>query len=229
MRVPAQQVTTLTFFRFDSLFGRFWAFMAMGIAPFLLARAKGPVFYKLLGTGGSNGFGARPDFSTYALLFVWEDSATAARFFEHNGVWRAYQKRGQETHTFYLNNIMAHGWWSGQQPFVSAAPFDPAAPIAVITRATIRWSRLWSFWRNVAPVSRSMEGQPGLLFAKGIGELPWIQQATFSVWASGKQMTDYAYQSALHAQVIRTTREKGWYQEELFARFALITTKAADH
>ncbi len=214
-----KQLTTLTFFRFNSFWTRVVAFMAMGVVPLGLHFAKGPIFYKLLGTGGSNGFGARPDFSTYALLFVWKSTPEADRFFDSSRLWRFYQRWGGPGETFRLHNIMAHGLWSGRQPFNSAAAFDAAAPVAVITRATIRWRHVWSFWTRVAPVSRSMEGQPGLLFAKGIGELPWIQQATFSLWASGQQMMHYAYHNPLHAEVIQKTRAKGWYKEELFARF----------
>ena len=32
-------------------------------------------------------------------------------------------------------------------------------------------------------------------------------------------MQTYAYQGQFHSQVVRKTRELGWYKEELFARF----------
>jgi hypothetical protein len=58
-----------------------------------------------------------------------------------------------------------------------------------------------------------------LIFAKGIGELPIVQQATFSLWRSKQEMTAYAYRDKHHTEVIKKTRELGWYKEELFAQF----------
>jgi hypothetical protein len=215
----ATPITTITFFEFKGFFAKFWAFSRMGIVPFQWARLRQPVFFKLLGTGSNNGFAARPDFSKYGLLAVWDSEATARVFFANNPVFQSYLRRSVSHRVIFLHNTMSHGYWSGQQPFVKTTDFDPNAPVAVLTRATIRTRRLFQFWRRVAPVSRSMEGQQGLLFAVGIGELPWIQQATFSLWASGKQMMDYAYKGALHSDVIKKTREMGWYKEEMFARF----------
>ncbi|MCB0555957.1 MAG: hypothetical protein KDD02_20595, partial [Phaeodactylibacter sp.] len=44
-------------------------------------------------------------------------------------------------------------------------------------------------------------------------------QATFSLWENSQFMKQYAYQSPQHQEVIRRTRQLGWYKEELFARF----------
>jgi hypothetical protein len=213
------QVTTFSFFHFDRVPARLWAFAQMGLAPRRLRGTEGLQFCKLLGTGGENGFSAKPDFSTYSLLAVWDDEAKAQQFFDGHPVFRAYCRQSVAGKTYFLHNTLAHGLWDGQQPFVAATAFDPAAPVAVLTRATIRTRYLFHFWRQVPPVSRSMADKPGLRFAKGVGELPWIQQATFSIWDSGQHMMQYAYQSPLHREVIRQTRELGWYKEELFARF----------
>lgn len=67
-----------------------------------------------------------------------------------------------------------------------------------------------------------MYAHPGLIFSVGIGELPLIQQATFSIWENIEAMTDYAYKSPQHKKVIQMTQKINWYKEELFARF-LIT------
>jgi len=37
-------------------------------------------------------------------------------------------------------------------------------------------------------------------------------------------MKDYAYKSHDHSDVIKLTRERQWYSEELFARFEIIET-----
>ncbi|NJN33402.1 MAG: hypothetical protein HC817_03255 [Saprospiraceae bacterium] len=41
-------------------------------------------------------------------------------------------------------------------------------------------------------------------------------------------MMDYAYKSPHHAEVVRKTRELGWYSEELFARFRVVDTEGSD-
>ncbi len=191
----------------------------MGLAPGRLRNVVGLQFCKLMGTGAGNGFSAKPDFSTYSLLAVWDNEEQARQFLAGHPVFKAYCHKSVSKETYFLHNTMAHGRWDGQEPFTATQPFDPTAPVAVLTRATIRWRYLAQFWRQTPPVSRSMEDKPGLRFAKGVGELPWIQQATFSLWDSGRQMMDYAYRSPLHSDVIRQTRALGWYKEELFARF----------
>jgi len=56
----------------------------------------------------------------------------------------------------------------------------------------------------------------------GIGENPFLDQATFSIWESPEAMKKYAYQSFDHSDVIKLTRDRKWYSEELFARFAIL-------
>jgi hypothetical protein len=63
------------------------------------------------------------------------------------------------------------------------------------------------------------------LLRLGIGEAPIGLQGTFSVWRSNADITDFAYRRAAHADVIRKTRERHWYAEELFARFAVIASE----
>jgi hypothetical protein len=212
-----QQVTTITLFRFDHWRYAGWAFAQMGLAPRRLAGAS--PFFKLLGTGGGNGFSAKPNFSVYSMLAVWPREELAWQFFANNPVFNAYADRASTHQTFFLQNTMAHGLWDGQQPFEASTTFDPNAMTAVITRATIRTNQLRRFWNGVPGTSADVHQQEGLLFATGVGELPWIQQATFSVWATGRDMMRYAYKGEEHRKVIEQTRALGWYKEELFARF----------
>lgn len=217
--MDSRQITTVTFFCFSGFRRRFWAFSQMGLAPRRLAGISGLTFCKLLGSGGANGFGLRPNWSLYGMLQVWENEAAARDFFRENPVFAAYRRQSIAAQTVFLRTTMAHGLWEAKMPFVAEAPFDPDVPVAVLTRATIRSRHLWRFWSRVPAVSRDVEGKPGLIFAVGIGELPLIQQATFSLWQSGRQMMDFAYKRPRHAAVIKQTRDLGWYREELFARF----------
>jgi len=212
-------LTTVSLFRFSGLADCFWALSRMGIAPLQMKGTPGLTFFKMLGSGDANGFSIRPNWRQYGLLCVWENEDFAKRFFQENTVFQDYKKRATVWQTAFLKPTMFHGSWDGANPFTSAAEFDPALPVAVLTRATIKKRYLWRFWRQVPRVSADVEDRPGLLFAVGVGELPLIQQATFSLWQSGKAMLDYAYRRNDHSAVIKKTRELGWYSEEMFVRF----------
>ncbi len=69
-------------------------------------------------------------------------------------------------------------------------------------------------------VSGQLEDQSGLAFSIGIGEYPWLMQATFSIWEDYQSLQNYAYKSRHHSEVVKKTRELGWYAEELFANFS---------
>ena len=60
-------------------------------------------------------------------------------------------------------------------------------------------------------------------FFKGIGELPFIQQATFSIWDSEKHINRFAYENVNHKKIVDKTRKQKWYSEDLFARFHIIS------
>ena len=218
-------MTTLTLFRFATPSARIWALSQMGLAPRRMQGVAGLRFFKLLGSGAANGFGIKPNFGVYGLLGVWDDDLAFERFWGQHPVAQGYQRKACAWQTVFLNTSMVHGQWDGTCPFEPTATFDPRMPVAVLTRATIYPRHVLRFWRFVAPVSADVEGRPGLRFAVGVGELPLIQQATFSLWDSGKQMLDYAYRRAHHAAVIQKTRELGWYKEEMFARFVPYRTE----
>ncbi len=213
------QIVTITFFRFEGFKNRFWAFRQMGLSPFLLKNITGLQFAKMLGSGGGNGFSSSPNWGVYGLLAVWKSEDFAQQFFATHFLFRKYLNQSSEHWTVFLRTVMAHGQWDGKAPFqITESPNDEQL-VAVLTRATIRTQHLWRFWQFVPPVSRSVEHREGLLFSVGIGELPIIQQATFSLWKNSHYMKAYAYKSPHHSEVVKKTRELGWYKEELFARF----------
>ena len=75
--------------------------------------------------------------------------------------------------------------------------------------------------------SKAIENATGVEFFKGIGEWPFIQQATISIWDNFDSVNKFAYDNKSHSDIIKTTRQKKWYKEDLFSRFYLIsdTTK----
>lgn len=225
--MPGSQITTISFFRYEGARQRWWAFKQMGLAPDLLKNITGLQFGKMLGSGGSSGFSVLPNLSVYGLLCVWDDESKAQDFFSKHPIFQAYCEHSAEQWTVFMRTTMVHGQWDGLEPFQITANFDEYQLVGVITRATIRTRHLWRFWRFVPAVSRSVGNREGMLFSIGIGELPIVQQATFSLWENSKLMKAYAYQSRYHKEVVKRTRELGWYSEELFARFLPYATEGS--
>jgi hypothetical protein len=216
------QIVTITFFRFSGGRNKFWAFKMMQLAhDQVAAQAEGLTFYKLLGSGGVDGFSWKPNFGVYGLLCVWEKMEDALQFFGSSPVFIEYVGRSKEYFTTYMQAIKSHGQWSGQNPFQEQVNSQDGK-IAIITRATIRAGKLAYFWLKVRGVSKTLTQYSGRQFSIGIGEWPLIQQATFSIWDSYEKMAEYAYKNPMHKKVIQLTREKNWYKEELFARFRPI-------
>lgn len=213
-------MVTFTLFRLNGWKNRWWAFRQMGLYPPILSTTDGLVFSKMVGSGAGNGFSILPNLGLYGLIAVWDNASSAQRFFENDATFQEFSQRGTYQ-TFYLHTLRTHGSWDGSNPFPETAEMlDKNEPIAVITRASINRKKLWQFWRYVPPVSASVKNfQQDLLIAVGIGELPLIQQATFSIWRNAEAMRRYAYQSPLHEDVVRQTHKRGWYTESLFARF----------
>ncbi len=214
-------ITTLTFFRFQSLQDKTWAFGQMQFAHAPLQKVSGLSFYKLMGSGKEPGFSPYPDWGVYALLGGWENEAAAVDFFTRHSLYQRYKNHSQEQWTLFLKTRQAKGLWSGGNPFSPATDLDEGNPFyAVITRATIRWQRLIDFWRYVPTSQRPIEkGVEGLIYTKGIGEVPLLQMATFSIWTSFDALKKFAYQSREHQVAIDKTRQLDWYSEEMFARF----------
>ncbi|MEO1254704.1 MAG: DUF3291 domain-containing protein [Bacteroidota bacterium] len=214
------QITTITFFRYHGLKSKLWAFGMMQFAHNRLAGVDGLAFYKLLGTGKGQGFNPLPDWSTYALLQVWENEDHANSFFENSSLFRNYKKNSIEHWTIFMFNISAQGEWGGKNPFIQSDQLLPnREAIAVITRATIRKKMLVKFWRYVPTSEKPLSGNTGLLYKKGIGEAPLVQMATFSIWKDKSSLMEFAYRSKEHNEAIKKTKELNWYKEELFSRF----------
>ncbi len=216
-------LTTLTLLHYPNR-RRAWALLQMAFAVPLLKRTHGLRFWKLLGSGHGSGFSLQPNWSRYGLLAVWEEGEAARSFFAQSALAQKYRGHADEIWTVYMLPLQAHGAWSGVNPFLPLATITANGPIAVLTRATIRLNRLRAFWREVPNTSRVLENAEGRLASIGIGEAPFVRQATFSLWRSEAEMQTFAYRGD-HQRVIRRTREERWYREELFARFVPIASE----
>lgn len=214
------QITTLTFFRYGPLKERAWGFTMMQFAHKHLKTIPGCTFYKLMGSGKGAGFSPFPDWSVYSLLQVWENESRAEEFFETSDLMQRYNRHSKQRWTLFLKNISARGLWSGKQPFISSPELDAENPLmAVITRASIKPAHLIRFWQYVPTSEKPLSGAQGLIYTKGIGEVPVTQMATFSIWENAEELNKFAYKSREHAGAIQRTRTYDWYKEEMFSRF----------
>lgn len=195
----------------------------MRTTPPHLRTVPGLLFGRLLGSGVN--FGLTPNLRRYGLLAEWASAADAQRFLTADPLLRQWAARGWTGHTTWLQAVQAHGAWDGEAPFrpgPGTSPLLPDEPVAILTRAAIRWQRLWAFWRAVPAASRAVAGADGLRFSIGLGELPLVRQATLSIWDTPGQMQRFAYHAPAHRAVIQRTRAAGWYAEELFVRFRVL-------
>lgn len=212
------QTVSLSFFRFSSPLTRVWALSMMAWARGPLARTQDIGFWKLCGSGKGEGFTPRLAPDVFAILATWPDAETARARVADAPIFRRYRKRADEAWTVFLTPTSTRGNWSGQEPFV----VQPAAegPLAALTRATIKPGILGRFWGRVPDISAIIGTDPNVAFKIGIGEIPMLQQVTFSIWPSKAAMDAFA-RTGPHAQAIRAVRDEGWFKEELYARFVV--------
>lgn len=225
---PSQnnQCVLVSFFHFRER-GRGWAFRQMGLMHRWMKAYPKMGFYRLLGTGGGSGYSFRPNFRLYAILTVWDDPSQAADFLQSDIVAK-YTARSAEQLHLLLRSLSARGQWLGMVPFRAQEPLEGPQWMAVITRARLKWWFMLPFWRRVSGVSKSQEAFPGQLFSQGIGALPWIEQATFSIWASEQEMMNFAHlQNEIHQDAIRVTRRLKGFREEIYARFQLLDARGS--
>ena len=193
------------------------AILAMGFDRFFLISDKNVSFHKSLGTGKGETF--TPS-DANALQWGLIASVEDIEKFDSSFVVRRWSRISRSEFRAVLEPISSHGQWAGKEPFVATAK-DWDGQVAAITRARIKWSQNFRFWRSVPPVTISLKSAPGLVAAIGIGEAPVGLQGTFSLWESAAAIRDFAYKGAAHQKAIADTSAYKWYSEELFARFAV--------
>ena len=214
-----QAFTAITFFQFPKR-NRFWALKQMRHGNQKLKQINGISFSKLMGSGRGAGFSILPDFNTYAMLTVFRSSDAFAELIESQ-IWQNYKEKSNTSFTVLLNPLNVNGTWNHQQPF--EPHHEPSTALrAVITRASIKKSKLIQFWRQVPATSKAIDQAKRRIFSIGVGELPLIEQATFSMWEDTNAIRAFAYQNHAHKKAVRDTHKINWYSEEMFARFSPV-------
>ncbi|MBL6626616.1 MAG: hypothetical protein ISP50_00775 [Cryomorphaceae bacterium] len=214
---------SVRFMTFSGWRARWRAFGAMGISLRQGVAAPGMCFGKMLGSGAGQGFSIWPDWGTYAWFTVWEDPESAEAFWSNDPMFQDLLGYATSVYGWEARPLRGHGTWNGQQPFAfPEAGVRTAGSVAVLTRASISRKQALRFWWNVPRASRGVQDQPGLRYAKGVGEYPLVEQATMSVWNSADELDAFAYRSRQHAPMVQKTRKHQWYSEEMFIRMEVL-------
>ncbi|MFZ8962375.1 MAG: hypothetical protein ACO2YM_02730 [Schleiferiaceae bacterium] len=214
---------SVRFMTFSGWRARWRAFGAMGISLRQGMAAPGLCFGKMLGSGAGQGFSIWPDWGTYAWFTVWENPESAEAFWSNDPMFQDLLGYATSVYGWEARPLRGHGTWNGQQPFAfPEAGVRTAGSVAVLTRASIARKQALRFWWNVPRASRGVQDQPGLRYAKGVGEYPLVEQATMSVWNSADELDAFAYRSRQHAPMVQKTRKHQWYSEEMFIRMEVL-------
>jgi len=216
------QCVTLSFFRFDRLRDKLWAFAMMGGARLPMAKIPDIGFWKLCGSGTGEGFTPVPNTSVYAILACWPSEEIAQARTKDERLFKRYQARASEHYTVFLSTISSRGAWSGDGPFEIQETTQSQGPLAALTRATIKPKIAMQFWKRVPDISDVIGRDPNVAFKIGIGEVPLLHQVTFSIWPDAGTMANFARKDGPHARAIRAVRDGAWFKEELYARFNVL-------
>ena len=215
-----KQIVAISFFRFEGVFQKLWAFSQMGFARKKLKKIKQISFFKLFGSGIGEGFTPYPNTSVYAILSVWNNLGEAENNIEEREIYENYRTHSIENWTVFLSPISSKGYWDKTNPFKpNKNKFKKKDHIlAALTRATIKPKIMLKFWSKVPAISKVIGNDKNVLFKMGLGEIPWFHQVTFSIWPNAKTMADFARKDGPHAKAIKSVREGNWFSEELYAR-----------
>ena len=208
-----------------------WGLLQLMRGPFIVPRARGMQWRKVLGSGHQGGFGLRPGLNRLGLFCAFSSEALARDWLANDPEPERWRGRAREFLCLILEPTSSRGSWSGHALAAQAdtrAPADPdspsaraAQPIASLTRASIRPGKAARFWSLSPAAEASLASAPGCMLAVGLGEAPLLRQATFSLWRDQASMDAYARTGA-HQQAIREAYSQGFFSESMFVRFRVI-------
>ena len=207
---------------------RAWGWLRLAQGAAFLKETPGLLFAKVMGSGQNGGFSLRPSSSHQGLVCMFESQHQAEQFIEGPLV-QAYRDRARECWVGLLDITSARGAWDRQSwgvtpPSCLHHPVDETAPMAALTRASIRPAKAMAFWRKAPASQASLDQAPGCLLAMGLGEAPLIRQCTFSVWRDTSSMLNFAQQGANH-QAIQAAYKQDFFSESMFVRMRILSMR----
>ncbi len=196
-----------------------WTRIIKGPNPWLAI--DGVRFAKVLGSGYEGGFGLKPSSSRQGLFLVFHTALAAQDFLTHSEALQAYRERTRELCVVHMRTFSCRGSWDGTALDVTrSAPAQ--GPIAALTRASIQVRKASAFWQHAPPSQNALERVQGVQLAVGLGEAPFLRQATFTVWDSVAAMDAYA-RSGPHLEAIKAAAQHQYFSESMFARFVPLS------
>jgi hypothetical protein len=204
-----------------------WALSRLVLGERALGCVPGLRFARVLGSGRGGGFGLAPGFDHQGLMCFFDDEDSARAFANDAPVTRAYRDRAHESLLALLRATSCRGSWGGASLAVTAQA-QADAPMAALTRASIRLRHAARFWRHAPATHDGIARAEGCRLAVGLGEAPLLRQATFSLWDNAQAMDNYA-RSGAHLAAIQGATQQGWFSESMFVRFAPISITGEWH
>jgi len=214
------QCVSISFFKFEGIINKTWGFAQLLNSRFMLGRKKSIEFFKPLGTGSGLGYRAWPRFGMIGLLIVWKNREEALAFTE-SSYFISLLSKSEEQFTVLMDPISSRGSWSGFGDWKFSESNSSTSVICALTRATIKRKFLFEFWRMVPDISKKQYKSPGLIFSQGVGEIPLLEQATFTIWENKESMEDFAYRT-FHGKAVEKVRRENGFKEQMFTRFQPI-------
>ena len=190
----------------------------LAFGKWLMRGVPGLTFLKVLGSGRDGGFVPIPSVTRQGLFCGFRTETDADHFLAGSPQFERYCKATSEVFTVKLRAYSARGAWSGVLPCAVTAEEPTEGPIVSLTRASIKPTKAWDFWRHAAPAEVDLQKTDGCLLSAGLGEAPFFRQATFTMWRDTEAMNRFARTGA-HQEAIKAARSGQHFSEDLFARF----------
>jgi len=196
-----------------------WGLSRYILGKYPFAGVPGLQFCKVLGSGFNGGFSTKPSLTKQGFFCVFDEPENADAFLKNAAILRAYQDHSNEMFTATLQAYSSRGSWSSFS-MQDLAPKPIKGPIASLTRASIRPTKATQFWSKAKPAEESINQAPGKILTAGLGEAPYLRQATFTIWNDEQSLDRYAQEGA-HLAAIKAAYGNDYFSESMFTRFVV--------
>lgn len=157
----------------------------------------------------------RPNLGRLVLVASWDDDASIDRFLATHPFAAAMADGWQVR----LEPMRATGSWPGlPDDLPSGRDVAPPGPVVVLTLGELRAGRAPSFLRHSARAGAQLADAPGMLWATGLGRVPFV--GTCSVWRDAASTRAYAYGSpgSSHGVAMEADRRNPFHHRAAFIR-----------